>query len=247
MKTRSDSQPAGIAAAPNRSGSPRNQFQRTVEVIAHLNGGGSVLLTGTDGAPAVLAVVAETLAKGRTRVLQVRPPLDLGAVMEQVGRIGNAPGDDDVERGFNALTTVDPSCDRIVLLVEDAHLLQHPTLFYLQFVLRAEPPLQLVFAGSPGVADALALEGFAGLRGRFSLRLTMSVPSPGTPGSATRQGRYGRLRRVLAQVLARSAAYAGLWSTRVRPASAVTAVLSSGAMSNDIRSPMGKPLEERSF
>ncbi|HEY0202823.1 MAG TPA: hypothetical protein VGC15_01565 [Acetobacteraceae bacterium] len=197
MKAWSESQLAGFAANLNRPGSPRNQFRQTEEIITHLTGGGSVLLTGTDGGPAVLAVVADTLAKGRTRVLQVRPPLDLPGFMEQVGQTGNAPGDDDVERGFNALTTLDPGCDRIVLLVEDAHLLPHPTLFYLQFVLHAGPPLQLAFAGGPGIADALALEGFAGLRGRFSLHLTMSAPSPETAEPATQEGRYRWLTRIL--------------------------------------------------
>ena len=247
MTTWSDSQLANFAADLNRPGLPRNQFRQTEEIIAHLTGGGSVLLTGTDGAPAVLAAAAGALAKRRTRVLQVRPPLDLQGFMGQVGQPGNASGDDDVERGLNALTILDPSCDRIVLLVEDAHLLPHPTLFYLQFVLRAEPPLQLAFAGGQGIADALALEGFTGLRGCFSLRLTMSAPPRETAGSARREGRYSRLRRVLAQALARPAAYAGLWNTRERPASAIKAVLSSGAMSNDIGSPMGKPLEERPF
>ena len=247
MKTWSNLQPAGFAADLNRSASPRNQFQRAEQIIAHLTGGGSVLLTGTDDAPAVLAVVAETLATRRTRVLQVRPPLDLRGFMGQVGRIGNASGDDDVERGFNALTILGPDCDRIVLLVEDAHLLPHPTLFYLQFLLRAESPLQLAFAGSPEIADTLALEGFTGLRGRFSLRLAMAAPFPGTAGPAAREGRYSRIKRVLAQALARPAAYAGLWDARMRPASAAKAVLSSGALSNDIGSPIGKQLEEQSF
>ena len=247
MKIRSGLQPAGIATDVNRPGSSRNQFRQAAEVIAHLTGGGSVLLTETDGAPAVLAVVAETLAKGRTRVLQVRPPLDLREFMGQVGRTGNASGDDDVERGFNALTILDPGCDRIVLLVEDAHLLPHRTLFYLQFVLRAEPPLQLAFAGRPEVAGVLALEGFTGLRGCFSLHLTVAAPAPGTAGSVALGRRYGRLRQMIAQVLARSAAYAGPWNTLVRPASAANSVLPSGAVANDIGSPMGKPLEEQSF
>ena len=247
MTTWSDLQPAGIAADLNRLGSPWNQLRLTEEIIAHLTGGGSVLLTGTDGASAMLAVAAETLAKGRTRVLQVRPPLDLQGFMGQIGQIGSASGDDDIERGFNALTTLDPSCDRIVLLVEDAHLLPHPTLFYLQFVLCGEPPLRLAFAGCPGIADTLALEGFSGLRGRFSLHVPMPEPSPGLVGSAAQGSRYNRLRRVVAQALARSAAYAGLWNTPMRPVLEAKAVLSSGAMSNDTGSPMGKPLEKRSF
>ena len=167
----------------------------------------------------MLDAAAGILEKKRTRVLKVRPPLDLRGFMEQVGRTDHTFGDGDVERGFNALTALDPGCDRIVLLVEDAHLLPHTTLFYLQFVLRAEPPLQLAFAGRLEVADALALEGFAGLRARFSLHLTMSAPFTEVAEFTVQAGRYSRLRRVLA----RFAAYAGLWSTPLHPHSSASA------------------------
>jgi hypothetical protein len=198
-----------------------------------------LLLTGANGA-AVLAGIAATLATLRTRVLRVSPPLDLRGFMEQVGRTGQAAGDDDVERGFNALTTLDPGCDRIVLLVDDAHLLPHTTLFYLQFVLRADPPLHLAFAGCPEIAETLALEGFAGLRGRFTLQLTMPEPSPGLEGSAVQAGQHSRIARIIARVLARSAAYTGLWTTPARPrrpAPAIMGVPSAGAGSNDAVNP----------
>lgn len=210
MNTWSDLRPAGVGADKTGHASPRNRLRLTEELAAHLTGGGSLLLTGASGTAAVLAGTADALAKGRTRVIKVSPPLDLPGFMEQVGQTGLAAGDDDVERGFNALTTLDPGCDRIVLLVEDAHLLPHPTLFYLQFVLRAEPPLRLAFAGCSEIADTLALEGFTGLRGHFSLHATMPGLSLGLEGAATREGRYSRLRRIFAQALARSAAYAGL-------------------------------------
>jgi len=216
VKTWSNSRPAGPGADTHEHGSPR-RLRPAEQLAAYLTGGGSLLLTGANGAAAVLAGIADVLAKRRTRVLRVSPPLDLQGFMEQVGRTGQAAGDDDVERGFNALTTLDPSCDRIVLLVDDAHLLPHTTLFYLQFVLRADPPLHLAFAGRPEIAGTLALEGFAGLRGRFTLQLAMPEPSPAPAGSAVQAGQHSRIGRVIARVLARSAAYTGLWTTPSRP------------------------------
>jgi len=208
-----------------------------------------LLLTSANGA-AVLAGIAATLATRRTRVLRVSPPLDLRGFMEQVGRTGQAAGDDDVERGFNALTILDPSCDRIVLLVDDAHLLPHTTLFYLQFVLRADPPLYLAFAGCPEIAETLALEGFAGLRGRFTLQLAMPEPFPAPAGSALQAGQHSRIGQVIARVLAKSAAYAGLWAIPARPrrpAPAIKGVLAAGARSNDATNPIGEPFEGRSL
>ena len=236
MTTLGDLRLAAAGAGLNGSGPPHNRLSLAGQLVAHLAGGGSLLLTGSEGSGAVLDAAADALGKTRARVLKVRPPLDLRGFMEQVGRTGRAIGDDDVERGFNALTALDPGCDRIVLLVEDAHLLPHTTLFYLQFVLRAGPPLQLAFAGRPEIADALALEGFAGLRGRFSLHLTMAAPSPELAEPTVQAGNNSRTRRVLARL----AAYAGLWSKPLHPhplASASKAVSSSRTVEhrNDIK------------
>ncbi len=195
----------------------QNHLWLVSRLVTHLTGGGSLLLTGTGGTAAVLAAAAGMLNKGRTRVLSVRPPLDLQGFMQQVGRPSHILGDTDIERGFNALTAPDTTCDGIVLLVEDAHLLPQTTLFYLQFVLRAGPPLRLAFAGSAGLADTLALEGFAGLRAQFSLHLTMAAPAAGRPTSAVQAGRYGRIRLALAQALASFAACAGSAGAILRP------------------------------
>jgi len=194
-------------------GSRQNQLWLISKLVTHLTGGGSLLLTGMDGTAAIMAAAAGTLDKGRMRVLSVRPPLDLQGFIEQVGRPGHALGDTDIERGFNVLTALDTTCDGIVLLVEDAHLLPRTTLFYLQFILRAGPPLRLAFAGSAGIADTLALEGFAGLRAHFSLHLTMAAPSAGRPTPAVQAGRYGRI----TQALARSAACAVSAGAILRP------------------------------
>ena len=239
MKAGSNSRPAGAGADQTGHGPPGIRLRLAEELAAHLTGGGSLLLTGANGTAAVLAGAADMLANGRTRVLRVSLPLDLPGFMEQVGRTGHAAGDDDVERGFNALTTLDPGCDRIVLLVEDAHLLPHTTLFYLQFVLRGEPPLRLALAGRPEIAGTLALEGFTGLRGRFSLQLTMSEPSP---GPAVQAGRCSRFRRAVTRALA------GLWDSPVRegPAPARRAVLSSNAGSSGLGNSSRASLEEQS-
>lgn len=58
----------------NESGSRQNHLWLVSRLVTHLTGGGSLLLTGTDGTAAVLAAAAGILDKGRTRVLSVRPP-----------------------------------------------------------------------------------------------------------------------------------------------------------------------------
>ena len=121
--------------------------------------------------------------------------------MRQVGRAGPATEDADVERGFDALTALTPDCDRIALLIEDAHLLPHNTLFYLQFVLRGEPPLQLALAGGAEIADTLALEGFAGLRARLALHLTTATPPQGVADPAVQAGWFSRVRQALGRVV----------------------------------------------
>lgn len=203
-------QHAGADPRPHGHGSPQNRLWLVDKLVRHLTGGGSLLLTGADGTANVLAAAADVLARGRTRVLRVRPPLDLPGFMQQVGRAGPATEDAEVERGFDALTALTPDCDRIALLVEDAHLLPYTTLFYLQFVLRGEPPLQLALAGNTEIADTLALEGFAGLRARLALQLTISAPPKGVPDSSGQAGRLSRVRQVLARVFAGPGPYASL-------------------------------------
>lgn len=155
------------------------------QVAAALMADTSALITGPDrtGA-ALLRVVAAHLAPTRTRVLRIGPPLDLPGFLDQAARIGGAAGDTRLEQGFAALTDPGPSCDRIALLIEDAHLMPDATLRYIEFALHAGPHLCVAFAGQPGIADTLGLPGYAGLRRRLSLRLVLPPPQPVAPVTA---------------------------------------------------------------
>lgn len=65
-----------------------------------------------------------------------------------------------LEHGFNALTILNPSCDRTALLVVDAHLLAREALDYIDFALGAAPHLQVAPAGQPILINMLAHENF---------------------------------------------------------------------------------------
>jgi hypothetical protein len=156
-----------------------------VQLAAALLAGTSALVTGPDGTgAALLRAVAAHLASSRIRVLRVGPPLDLPGFLDQVTRAGGAAGDTVLEQGFAALTDLGPSCDRIALLVEDAHLVPDATLRYIEFALHAGPHLCIAFAGQPGIAGTLGLPGYAGLRKRLSLRLVLPSPQPVAPMAA---------------------------------------------------------------
>ena len=146
-------------------------------------GGVSVLATGAAGTSALLSAVASLLAGTRTRVLRVDPPLDLAKFLERVSPLADLSDDEGLERGFTALTSLDDGCDRIVLLLDDAHLLPPSILRYVELALRARPQLQAVFAGRPELADTLALAGFAGLSQRLSLRIDLSAPPCAAPAA----------------------------------------------------------------
>lgn len=147
------------------------------KAVAAVMDGASVLVTAHDGTTAFLAAVALRLAPTRTRVLHLRPPLGIAGFMDQVAA-NCAPGDTQLERGFNALTMPDAGCDRIALLVEDAHEMPQATLRCIEFTLQAGPHLRVVLAGRSGIKDTLALAGFAGLRKRFPLHLALPAAEP---------------------------------------------------------------------
>ena len=81
MTTCSEVRPADAGASLNRHGSPQNRTWLAGQLVKHLAGGGSLLLTGPEGSAAVLDAAADALKKTRTRVLKVRPPLDLRGFM----------------------------------------------------------------------------------------------------------------------------------------------------------------------
>ena len=147
---------------------------RLAEALAD---GGSALVTGDASAALLLAVAARHPLLTQTRIFRVGPPLDLIAMLRQV-TADDGPQDATLEEGFDLLTAPSAGCSRIVLLVEDAHLLPHATLRYIEFALRAGPHLQVVLAGRPGIGEMLALDGFAGLRNRIPLHLALPDPVP---------------------------------------------------------------------
>jgi len=145
--------------------------------VAAVMDGASVLVTAHDGTTPLLAAVTLRLAPTRTRVLHVRPPLGIAGFMDQVAANG-APGDTQLEWGFNALVMPDAGCDRIALLVEDAYRMPQATLRYIKLTLQAGPHLRVVLAGRSGIEDTLALAGFAELRERFPLHLALPAAEP---------------------------------------------------------------------
>lgn len=147
-------------------------------LVAAVSDGASVLLISQAEVATCLRAVGHLLSAARARVLHVRPPLGLTDFMEQAASAFPAPGQNALERGFESLTALDADCDRIVLLVEDAHLLPHPTLRYIEMALRAGPHLQVVLAGLPALADTLAMAGFASLGQRLSVRVDILEPEP---------------------------------------------------------------------
>ena len=214
------------------------------QLVSALADGVSALITGADGTTALLAAVEQRLQGARTRVLRVRPPLDLPDLMQQVSPADPARGGSGPEKGFEALTVTRPGCDRITLLVEDAHLVPRETLRYIELALRAGPHLQVVLAGQPGLLEICGLYGLPGLCQRLPLRIALPgspparpnplallagqplvavrFPVPASPGS-----QVPRFRRRTPCALAASAALAAglmlaLWMPGVPPASAPT-------------------------
>ncbi len=134
-------------------------------------GGVSALVTGQAGTMALLV-------RTRTRVLRIRPPLDLPSVMDQLAAAHQVLGGMEVEQGLGFLTAPDATCDQIVLVVEGAALLSEPALRYIEQAVRMGPHLQVVFAGRTEAASLPALEDFSELRERLLLSPVPPTPRP---------------------------------------------------------------------
>lgn len=140
-------------------------------VLDQVMAGGDVVVLAT-GRPgrSMLREIADGLAGQRCRVLQAAavPPamLSLPAMMAQVIGRSSLDGRDDkvLEVGFRVLTELDPACDRVVLLIGDAHALQRSALRYLQFASHTGAGLQLVFLGKPVLFEMLDAAEFTPLR-----------------------------------------------------------------------------------
>ena len=122
------------------------QHPQVDRLVAGLANGNSMLIVSPLSTAALLTAIEGLLR--RTRILRVAPPLALPAFMEQIA--ANAgPDTGGLEQGFNALTTLDATCDRIALIVEDAHLLPPETLRYIDLSFWSAPHLQVILAGQP--------------------------------------------------------------------------------------------------
>jgi len=152
--------------------------------------GGDAVLDGP-GAPSALDGAAALLAAQRCRVLRASAAgpggLDLPGLMAQVTRQPDLAAQDgaSLEQGAQALTRLDDSCDRVVLLLDGAGELPAVTLRYLQLTCRTSASLRLVLAGRP---EALDGPEFGYLRARLSARPVL-VPEdtsavPPSPGAS---------------------------------------------------------------
>lgn len=140
------------------------------QLITALLDGVSVLITAPSGT-ALLAAAAPVLARTRIRVLLFRSPRDLEAFMDRAPSAVSPSGTLGLEHGFSALTVLDATCDRIALLVDNAHLLSHNELHFIELALGAAPQLSVTLAGQPELEHTLALNDFSGLNKRLKLRL----------------------------------------------------------------------------
>lgn len=210
------------------------------QLVAAVSSGASVLFIGQAETADCLRVLGRMLGAARTQVLHVRPPLDLRNFMEQVASAFPASGECVLERGFESLTVLGAGYERIALLVEDAHLLPHPTLRYIEMALRAGPHLQVILAGQPALAKTLDLAGFASLRQRLSVRVDAAEPRHLPPATVAPAADARRSRRpvILAGALAASVAMVA-WSLH---SSVAPPALPSAVVAKVMTAPGSEPL-----
>ena len=159
-----------------------------------LSGGDAILISEGGEGRVLLDSVATSLAGLRSRILRAAevlpdslrtpgPSLHMSRPLK-----ANVPDDASLIQNYKALTVLDRTCDRIVLLVSDAHGLQPSALRYIQFVSRAGASLQLVFSGTRKFFDLLESDEFAWLRTRLTagLVVTLATPVPGGPTPSPR-------------------------------------------------------------
>ncbi len=154
-----------------------------------LDGADVILVTEGDGGRMLLDLAADCLTGLRSRVLRAADvlPSALGVPTSLAPLAGqpktSVPDDEVLSRDFKGLTVLDETCDRIVLLVSNAHALQLPALRYIQLASRFGAHLRLVFCGRPGLFDALDTGELAWLRTRLTAGLVLALAAP-IPGAA---------------------------------------------------------------
>ena len=146
------------------------------ELVAHMLGDLYLGLDTTIVVPAaegcaLLDEAAAQLARGRTRVLRVPAPspgsLTLTGLLTRLHSTTRG-GEQAPEQGIGALTQLDPSCERIALLVSSAEALEHNTLRAIQIAAEAQPKLRLVLAGTPALLEILEHPDLSLLHGRLN-------------------------------------------------------------------------------
>lgn len=164
---------------------PINHLDALPLLLDGILGGDDVTLIDEGGqGRALLDLAAGCLAGLRSRILWATEllPDSLGVPMPSSPSAGpskaSIPNDDLLTRGFQALTVLDQTCDRVVLLVSDAHALQHSILRYIQFVSRSGTHLQLVFCGTGEFFDLLSPAEFEWLRARLLAGLVVTLAAP---------------------------------------------------------------------
>ena len=161
-----------------------NALDRLLDAI--LAGDDVTLFIRSDDGHRLLDAAAECLGTLRCRVFRAEGALPEGLSLPVLMRqaFGQpAPGvqnDEFLKLGFQAFTTLDAACDRIVLLISDANTLRPSALRYIQLACRAGTNLQLVLAGKRGFLDLLGPNEFAYLRERLATGpiITPSLPGP---------------------------------------------------------------------
>jgi len=147
-----------------------------------LSGADVIVFTEGDNGRLLLDLAADRLVEQHGRALRVAGilpgGLSLPMLIAQVAKKPylNAQNDELLKQGFQALTVLDETCNRIVLLVSDAHALQKSAFRYIQLVCRSTANLQLVFAGRHGFLDLLNADEFAYLRARLVASLNTTLP-----------------------------------------------------------------------
>lgn len=155
------------------------------QLAAAMKRGTSALIVSPAGVATLLAETAVLLGASRIRVLQVRPPYNLTSFMQQIAPSTSEEDGSLLEGAYNALAVLDPACDRIALLADDAHLMPNTTLRYIESALRSRPHICVALAGKPELSDALASDSLSDLRERLSLNLVLaSAPMAAAPVAA---------------------------------------------------------------
>ena len=149
-------------------------------IAAVLADDGYIMVLGQEPARLqVLVRVSSELASLRCRVVRVAAnepdELSLHDFVQQLsGQLGSHAGPGDtLERIHRYLTEADASCERIALLIDNAHLLQASTLRFIQLTCRSGPNLRVVLASNEHVAANPCTPEFSLLQARSSTCISL--------------------------------------------------------------------------